>query len=94
VDALSAHRNDVPAAFAAFEHSRRGASDRFQDAARRSLDWYESVDSRMHLDPVSFAYDYMLRTGRVTHEDLRERDPTFIARVESVAAPALRGHAA
>ncbi len=25
----------------------------------------------------------MLRTGRVTHEDLRERDPEFIARVEA-----------
>ncbi|RDK11774.1 FAD-dependent monooxygenase [Cupriavidus lacunae] len=82
-DAVCAHRDDVQVAFQAFENSRRGASARFQDAARRSLDWYESVDSKMHLDPVAFAYDYMLRTGRVTHEDLRQRDPGFIARVEA-----------
>lgn len=82
-DAVCAHRDDVQVAFQAFENSRRDASARFQDAARRSLDWYESVDSKMHLDPVAFAYDYMLRTGRVTHEDLRQRDPEFIARVEA-----------
>ncbi|MGC7403044.1 FAD-dependent monooxygenase [Pandoraea pneumonica] len=93
-EALCAHRNDIPAAFDAFEQSRRTASDRFQDAARKSLDWYESVDTRMHLDPVSFAYDYMRRTGRVSHEDLRQRDPAFIAQVEQAAAPSLRGHAA
>jgi anthraniloyl-CoA monooxygenase len=40
----------------------------------------------MNLDPVSFAYDYMRRTGRVSHEDLRERDPAFIEQVEAIAA--------
>ncbi|MBN9116347.1 MAG: FAD-dependent monooxygenase, partial [Pandoraea sp.] len=93
-EALSAHRNDVQSAFASFEQSRRSASDRFQDAARRSLDWYESVGQRMHLDPVSFAYDYMLRTGRVSHEDLRRRDPAFIAQVETNAAVPVHGRAA
>lgn len=82
-DAVCAHRESVPAAFRAFEESRRDASTKFQDAARRSLDWYESVDQRMDMDPVAFAYDYMLRTGRVSHEDLRQRDPEFIARVEA-----------
>ncbi|AET89197.1 monooxygenase, FAD-binding protein [Burkholderia sp. YI23] len=85
-ESLSLHRDDVPAAFAAFEANRRDASNRFQDAARKSLDWYESVDTRMNLDPVSFAYDYMRRTGRVSHADLRERDPAFIEQVEAIAA--------
>lgn len=84
-EALCARRDDVPAAFAAFEESRRSASDRFQDAAQRSLDWYESVGARMHLDPASFAYDYMRRTGRVSHEQLRRRDPAFIGQVEAAA---------
>jgi 2-polyprenyl-6-methoxyphenol hydroxylase-like FAD-dependent oxidoreductase len=86
-EAVCAHRDDVPAAFQAFETNRRDASAKFQDAARRSLDWYESVDTRMHLDPVAFAYDYMLRTGRVSHEDLRLRDSEFIARVEAGGYP-------
>jgi len=71
--------NDVNAAFHQFESARRFASTSFQLAAGRSLDWYESVASRMHLDPISFSYDYMRRTGQVSHDDLVKRDPYFAA---------------
>lgn len=64
--------------FEHFEAARRPASDRFQLAAAKSLDWYENVGEKMHFDPVDFAYDYMRRTGRVTHEDLRQRAPEFV----------------
>jgi 2-polyprenyl-6-methoxyphenol hydroxylase-like FAD-dependent oxidoreductase len=80
--AIAAHPNDLRAAFDAFEGTRRPASSTFQAAAARSLDWYEGVQGRMHLDPVSFAYDYMRRTGQVTHEDLKQRDPHFTAAYE------------
>lgn len=79
-----AHPHDIPAAFAAFEAERRPASSSFQTAAARSLDWYESVADRLHLDPVSFAYDYMRRTGQVSHEDLKQRDPLFAAAAEAL----------
>ena len=75
--AIVAHGTDVPAALMAFEADRRPHSDRFQDAAARSLDWYETVDARLHLPPVAFAYDYMTRTGRVSHADIRRMDPAF-----------------
>lgn len=39
--------------------------------------WYETVDERMHLDPIAFAYDYMMRTGRMSEERLRKIDPEF-----------------
>ena len=80
-----AHATDIPAALAAFEAARRPASAKFQDAAARSLDWYETVDTRLHLDPVDFTYDYMTRTGRVTLDDLRRMDPDFAARCEKIA---------
>jgi 2-polyprenyl-6-methoxyphenol hydroxylase-like FAD-dependent oxidoreductase len=80
--AFGQNSNDVQAAFAAFESLRRPASERFQTAAAKSLDWYESVADKMHLDPVDFAYDYMLRTGRVSHEELRLRDQDFITAYE------------
>ena len=48
----------------------------------KSILWYESVDQKMHLDPVAFAYDYMMRTGRVNHERLRRIDPEFADLVE------------
>ena len=79
--AFHTHGEDLPAAFAAFEAERRPASASFQSAASRSLDWYEQVAGKMDLDPVEFAYDYMRRTGRVTDEHLRERDPDFMAAV-------------
>jgi 2-polyprenyl-6-methoxyphenol hydroxylase-like FAD-dependent oxidoreductase len=84
-----AHPNDVPAAFAAFEAERRPASSSFQAAASRSLDWYENVADKLHLDPVRFAYDYMRRTGQVSHDDLKQRDPLFAAAAEALD-PSLR----
>ena len=72
-----AHPGDLPAALAAFRTARSASSSSFQQSASRSLDWYENVAGKMHLDPVSFAYDYMRRTGKVSHEDLQQRDPLF-----------------
>jgi len=88
-DAIALHRglvehpNDLPGAFAAFEGTRRPASSSFQSAAARSLDWYENVADKLHLDPVSFAYDYMRRTGQVSHDELKRRDPHFTAAFEA-----------
>ena len=82
---LVAHPGDVPAAFAAFEATRRPASSSFQQAAARSLDWYENVADKLPLDPVAFAYDYMRRTGQVSHDDLRQRDPRFTRAWEAQA---------
>jgi anthraniloyl-CoA monooxygenase len=80
--ALLHHGDDLAAVFKEFESVRRPASSHFQDAASKSLNWYENVAEKMHLHPVSFAYDYMRRTDRVTHEVLRQRDPYFVAAYE------------
>lgn len=88
-DAIALHQglrqypSDARAAFSVFESLRRSPSTSFQTAAARSLDWYENVADKMYLDPVSFAYDYMRRTGQVSHEDLRHRDPIFTAAYEA-----------
>ena len=73
---------DVPTLLAEFERRRRPGSDALQAAAIRSTQWYETVRSRLSLDPVSFAYDYLRRTGRVDHEDVRKRDPALAAAYE------------
>jgi 2-polyprenyl-6-methoxyphenol hydroxylase-like FAD-dependent oxidoreductase len=82
--ALTRHGSDIPAVFAEFEQLRRPASRNFQDAAAKSLDWYENVGNKMHLDPLAFAYDYMRRTDQVTHEDLKQRDPHFVEAYEAM----------
>src|SRR5690606_296032 len=81
-EGLRQYPGDAQAAFGVFESRRRQASSNFQHAAARSLDWYENVADKMPLDPVSFAYDYMRRTGQVSHDDLRQRDPGFTAAYE------------
>lgn len=90
-EALQECGGDVPATFASFELKRRQNAGSFQDAAMRSILWYESVDERMHLDPIAFAYDFMMRTGRVSTERLRRIDPDFadlVERSQQVASPA------
>lgn len=80
---VAAHPGDLSAALAAFRSERSDSSSSFQQSASRSLDWYENVAGKMHLDPVSFAYDYMRRTGKVSHEDLSQRDPLFVGAYEA-----------
>lgn len=81
-EALVKSPDNLATAFKLFEQQRRTASSSFQTAAAKSLDWYENVATRMDLDPISFTYDYMRRTGKVSHQDLKERDPQFIATYE------------
>ena len=81
-DALQVCEGDVARTFEAFESDRRSGAGEFQDAAMKSIVWYETVDERMHLEPVPFAFDYMMRTGRVSHERLRRIDPAFASLAE------------
>jgi anthraniloyl-CoA monooxygenase len=80
--ALNACGGDLPLTFATFQRDRKGGADTFQNAAMKSILWYETVDQRMQLDPVRFAYDYMMRTGRMSDERLRHIDPEFAALAE------------
>lgn len=83
-DAWQACGSDVPKMLEDFERRRRPGSDALQQAAIRSTEWYETVRSRLALDPVSFAYSYLTRTGRVSHADVRERDPELASAYEKL----------
>ena len=83
-DAARACGDDVAAMLAEFERRRRPGSDALQAAAIRSTEWYETIQGKLALDPVSFAYDYLRRTGRVSHEDIRQRDPALAAAYEAL----------
>lgn len=75
---------NVQRAFSAFEQARGGASKQFQNAAARSLDWYESIETKMSLEPVAFAYDYVRRTGRISDDQLRSQNPALMAAYEAL----------
>ncbi|MEO8675100.1 MAG: FAD-dependent monooxygenase [Casimicrobiaceae bacterium] len=83
-DAACACGDDVAATLAEFERRRRPGSDALQAAAIRSTEWYETVQGKLNLHPVSFAYDYLRRTGRVSHDDIKQRDPALAAAFEAL----------
>ncbi len=79
--ALKTHR-DIPAALAAYEAGRRPAVESLQRAAQASLQWFEDTERYMRLEPLQFAFALLTRSMRVTHENLRVRDPEFVTRVD------------
>ncbi|MFN3129844.1 bifunctional salicylyl-CoA 5-hydroxylase/oxidoreductase [Roseibium sp.] len=74
---------DLASAFAIYEDQRRLEVLRLQSAARNSLEWFENVERYLHLDPVQLNYSLLTRSQRISHENLRERDPKWLASAES-----------
>src|SRR5262249_9356604 len=70
-------------ALAAYEEDRRPEVERLQRAAQVSLEWFEEAE-RYHgrLEPPQFAMSLLTRSLRVTHQNLRARDPGFVATVD------------
>ncbi|HYD73905.1 MAG TPA: bifunctional salicylyl-CoA 5-hydroxylase/oxidoreductase [Candidatus Binatia bacterium] len=65
---------------------------KLQNAARNSTEWFENVDRYANLQPLQFAYSLLTRSQRVSHENLRLRDKSFVRSVEAwFAAPRDRG---
>ncbi len=77
---------DVAAALAEFERRRWPAVERYLNVAAHSFVWYERMREKLRLDPVPFAYDYVMRGGAVTHERLRRRSPRLAAAWEAYLA--------
>ncbi len=67
--------DDVPEMLETFVRLRQPGSESLRKAAVKSTEWYEDLGPKLSLDPVSFAYDYVTRSGRVDHAEVRKRDP-------------------
>ena len=73
---------NVRDALMGFETTRRPVIEDYQAAAFESMRWFESAAQYMHLSPLELAYVLMTRSGRVSYEDLKRRDPAFISQYE------------
>ncbi len=73
----------LEAAFEKYESTRRTEVLRLQSAARNSLEWFEEVQRYLHLDPVQFNYALLTRSQRISHENLRLRDPQWLGEAEA-----------
>jgi anthraniloyl-CoA monooxygenase len=72
----------VADALASYETDRRPTVESLQRAAQASLEWFESVERYQEMEPLQFAFALLTRSLRITHENLRLRDPALVARVD------------
>jgi anthraniloyl-CoA monooxygenase len=56
---------------------------KLQNSARNSTEWFETLDRYLHFEPLQFAYSLLTRSQRISHENLRLRDPQWLEGVES-----------
>ncbi len=94
---LAADAVDLPASLARYQAERSVEVLKLQNAARNSTEWFEHVDRYARLEPEQFAYSLLTRSQRISHENLRVRDPEYVAAFErwfaqhaGVATPADR----
>jgi len=80
-DAVIANQNDVQAAFAQYDKTRRNTVEMIQYAAVVSLDWFENMDRHMQHSFQQFAFGCMTRSKKVTYENIRLRDASFTDKV-------------
>lgn len=83
---------DVSGALEMFEETRRPVIDDYQSAAHESMVWFESAGRYMNLSAEELAFSLMTRSGRVSYDDLKRRDPEFIERYENQPRISTDGH--
>ncbi len=80
--ALTRHA-DLRAALLAYEAERTVEVVKIQNAARNSTEWFENVARYTPFEAEQFAYSLLTRSQRISHENLRLRDPGFVTRMEA-----------
>src|SRR5579859_5620197 len=70
----------IPAVLETYEEIRRVDVARIQNAARNAMEWFEVVGHRYadQLAPEQFMYSMLTRSQRISHENLRLRDKTWL----------------
>jgi anthraniloyl-CoA monooxygenase len=75
--------DDIETALQSFERERRPDVDSLQRAAQASLEWFEQTERYMTLEPIQFNFSMLTRSLRVTHENLRLRDPVLVGNLDA-----------
>lgn len=75
---LLAHHGDLPAALRHYQEVRSVEVLKIQNAARNSTEWFENVERYAHFEPEQFAYSLLTRSQRISHENLRLRDASWL----------------
>ena len=73
-----AGRSEVTDALADYQQQRKPEADRLQRTAVTSLSWFEHIDRYAQQEAEQFTFNMMARSKRVTYENLRLRDSSYI----------------
>lgn len=74
--ALEQH-SDIETALNAYEIERKPVVEIFQKAAQESQTYFETIKRYLNLDPMQFTFQLLTRSGRISYDDLRLRDPRY-----------------
>ncbi|HEU0133260.1 MAG TPA: bifunctional salicylyl-CoA 5-hydroxylase/oxidoreductase [Allosphingosinicella sp.] len=69
-------------ALAEYREERQIEVLKLQNSARNSTEWFETLGRYLHFEPIQFAYSLLTRSQRVSHENLRLRDRSWLEGVE------------
>ncbi len=74
--ALEQH-SDIETALNEYEIERKPVVEIFQKAAQDSQIYFETIKRYLNLDPMQFTFQLLTRSGRISYDDLRLRDPRY-----------------
>ena len=66
-----------------YQEERKLQVLRVTSAARNSTQWFEEIERYLDLDMTQFTYALLTRSQRISHENLRLRDPHWLGTAES-----------
>jgi 2-polyprenyl-6-methoxyphenol hydroxylase-like FAD-dependent oxidoreductase len=81
-----AEYDNLTDALSAFEASRIPVAEKIVKAANTSAEWYDRFANKMALAPFDFAFDYVMRSGRIDMDRLRKLSPGFVGAYEAYLA--------
>lgn len=84
---LAASGGNLEQGLAQYEQLRSVEVLKIQNAARNSTEWFENVDRYAGLEPEQFAYSLLTRSQRISHENMRLRDPVWLEGFERLDRP-------
>jgi len=80
--AVGRHPKDMRAALESYETERKPMAGRIQTAAQQSLEWFENAKRHHRLEPIQMVFSLMTRSRRITHANLKLRDPALVERAD------------
>jgi anthraniloyl-CoA monooxygenase len=75
--------DEKPDALNRYYDTRQLEALKLQSAARNSTEWFEEAERYLSFEPMQFAYTLLTRSQRVSHENLRLRDPKWLEGLET-----------